>query len=162
MNDIVRIKQKNDRIFVLVCLNFLMLFILFCGMGFVIWQSSKLVQNVDIKLQKVEQVVDAMRTRIHELDTGDVMAKVMDQAVENVGQTVSASLQDNTLMAPLRNVSDRIQTTQEKLEKASETIRTASERLQNLDTDEIAQQVSYQILKGLGEGFDQAAEKRKP
>ena len=161
MSEITELRQKNDKMFVLVCLNFVMLFVLFCAMGYAIWRSIQLVEHVNDQLQKVEQGVVVLRSRIQEMDSEVVMDKVMDSAIKKIELSLSSSLKGVDMATPISNLSSKIEIAQEKLETTSERIQTVSQSLEKFDTDELAQQVSYHLLKGLGEGFTQAAESRK-
>lgn len=48
------------------------------------------------------------------------------------------------------------------IEETGQAIQGINETVKGLENEEIAKLVSYHILKGLGDGFQEAAETRKP
>jgi hypothetical protein len=62
----------------------------------------------------------------------------------------------------MTKISDKITAAQEKIEQTGAVVAGIQQTVAGLDNEAIAQQVSYHILKGLGDGFQQAAESRKP
>lgn len=160
--EIEQLKQKNDRMFVLVCLNFAMLAVIFFGSGYVLWQSATIINKLKEDLDTAELAMVEIRERLQQLDVDAAMDRVMSDATEKIKVSVSTALQESDLGSPLMELSQRVQGGQEKLEKTTEAIAEVNERLKNIETEELAQLVSYNMLKGLGEGFTEAAESRKP
>lgn len=155
MADIDHIASKSNKTFILVCINFAMLSILFCGLGFVIWQSAQLVLDLKHDLENTKQTVAEIKERVHDLDAEVVIEKVIDSAVKSIQEEVSFAISDSEAMAALADVPERVEAT-------AEAIRLINERIQELDADSIAQRVSYHMLRGMGDGFSEAAESRKP
>ena len=63
---------------------------------------------------------------------------------------------------PLEVLTLKIQSVEEKLQQTSTAIREINAELKRVGGDHFAQQVSYNLLKGLGDGLIQAAESGKP
>jgi uncharacterized protein YPO0396 len=162
MTEIENLKQKSDRTFILVCANFIMLFVLFCGLGYVVWQSAVLVGEVKDDLRKAEQAVAEMRNRIQSMDVDVMIERLTASAAEGMKASVTTAIQQSDFAGSLRNLSDRVDNAQDRLERTGESIRGIHDQLQKMDTEHLARLVSYHMLKGLGEGFNQAAEGRKP
>lgn len=160
--EIEQLKQKNDRMFVLVCLNFAMLAVIFFGSGYVLWQSATIINKLKEDLDTAELAMVEIRERLQQLDVDAAMDRVMSDATEKIKVSVSTALQESDLGSPLMELSQRVQGGQEKLEQTTAAIAEINERLKNIETEELAQLVSYNMLKGLGEGFTEAAEARKP
>ena len=86
-----------------------------------------------------------------------------EAAVGRLVETTVASIREEVRQAvseakPLSAIS----TMPESIERASAAAKDIAVTLNVLDADAIAQRVSDQVLKGLGEGLDATAEKRKP
>lgn len=162
MTEIDQLRQKSDRMFILVCANFIMLFILFCGLGYVAWQSATLVAAVEANLQQAERAVAEMRNRIEGMDVEVIIERLTASTAEGMRGSVTTAIQQSDFAASLRDLSDRVENAQNRLERTGESIREIHDRLQNINTEQMAQLVSYHLLKGVGEGFSQAAEMRKP
>lgn len=152
MDDFSASSKKQNKIFILVCLNFVLFMILFTGLGYVTWQSAALVNRLKSDLDKAEQTIAEIKNHLQHVDTN----KIVDQLVASVSNQLTESIrnvvQSSELTKPIVQASEKLATTQEMLQKTAET----------LDNQEIANRVSYQILKGLGEGFQNAAESRNP
>ena len=161
MSDITQLKQKNDRMFILICLNFSMLFVLFCGLGYVLWESNKLVNSLKSGLQTAEQTVADLKVRVQQIDVDEAMDRMMASAAGRIEESIKGALQQSDIISPLQNLSEKVENTQERLEQAGDSLREINDKLQKIDTEKMAQLVSYNMLKGLGDGFTQAAESRK-
>lgn len=155
MADMDYVASKSKNTFILVSINFAMLFILFCGMGFVVWQSAQLVLDLKHDLENTKQALADIKERVHTLDTEVVIEKVVESALVSIREEVASAVTDSETMAALADVPERVEAT-------TEAIKLINERIQDLDSEAIAQQVSYHMLKGLGDGFNEAAESRKP
>ena len=59
MAEIEQLTRQNQRTFILVCSNFVMLLILFFGFGYVVWQSISLISKVKEDLARAEHSRDA-------------------------------------------------------------------------------------------------------
>jgi chromosome segregation ATPase len=166
MTDVANIsselKKKNDRMFVLVCFNFGMLLILFCALMYVAWQSATLVGDIRAQLQQAEQSVAELRGRIQSLDAEVVMDRVMQRATDRLQTAVGDAIERSELAQPLTDLAERVDAAQQRLSTTGEAIQSISENLRDMNTEDLAQRVSYNILKGLGDGFSRAAEERKP
>lgn len=155
MSDIETLSSRSNRTFILVCANFAMLAILFLGLGFVVFQAATLVTGLKQDLARAEQQVTDLRERMEGLDAEAAMEKVIAGAVDALGDRIAQSVPDTEALSRLAGVPDTVEST-------AEAVRVLTEKVQDLDPDEIAQHVTYQTLKSLGQGFDQAAEARKP
>jgi hypothetical protein len=162
MTDIDQLSKQGDRTFILVCANFIMLFVLFCGLGYVIWRSAILIGEVQYELQKAERGVADMRNRIQDLDVDVMMQRLLGNATEAIPGSVATAIQQSDFAASVRNLSARVENTHDRLERTGASIRAIRDELPKIDTEELARLVSYQMLKGLGEGLNRAAETRKP
>lgn len=155
MNNSESMARKTNRTFILVCLNFAMLFVLFCGLGFLLWQSVSLVSQVKQDLAQAEQAVAELRQRVQAVDPQVVMDRAVQSAAEALRTEFADAVPGVAEMEALAEVPQRLAATEE-------AIRSISQSLQDLDSDEFAQRVSYHMLKGLGDGFSAAAEGREP
>jgi len=66
--------------FILVCLNFAMLAILFSGSAYVLWQSARIVNALNTDLDKARGKLAALRARLQQLDVDAAMTRVMRDA----------------------------------------------------------------------------------
>ncbi len=162
MTDITLLQQKNDRMFILICLNFAMLFILFCGLGYVLWQSNELVSDLKLKLRTAEESVAEIKERVQQIDLDTAVDRIMASAAGKIEASVKDALEQSELNRPLQNLSEKVENTQKSISQVSESLNEISNNLQNIDAEQLAQLVSYKLLKGLGEGFTEAAESREP
>ncbi len=161
MTEIDQLQKKNNRMFILVCLNFTMLVVLFCGLGYVTWRSVVLIENLETKLSNAEAAVAGFQDRIQGMDVDVVMEKVMASATEKLKDSIKNTIQQADFTDSLGDLSEKVEATREKLERTGEAIQEINTKLRNLNGEQIAQAVSYNMLKGLGDGFNQAAESRK-
>ena len=162
MTEIEQLQQQNHRTFILVGLNFIMFLILFLGLGYVAWQSSILISKLEGNLTKVEQAVERFQARIQQVDFDTVMDKALTNARDNMGDSVRAALSQSEFGSALTNLGERVDQANDRLEQIGDAVKNANKKLQEIETEQLAQLVSYNILKGLGDGFTQAAESRKP
>ena len=162
MTEIEQLQQQNHRTFILVGLNFIMFLILFLGLGYVAWQSSILISKLEGNLNKVEQAVERFQARIQQVDFDTVMDKALTNARDNMGDSVRAALSQSEFGNALTNLGERVDQANDRLEQIGDAVKNANKKLQEIETEQLAQLVSYNILKGLGDGFTQAAESRKP
>ena len=134
MPDSENLIRNTERTFRLVCLNFAMLLILFIGIGYLLWQSASLVRALQVDLASARQAV--------RLSVSEAVAR------SDFGQS-------------LADISQTVKTTADRIDGASKSIVEINKQLRAADADAIAQRVSYHILKGLGDGFTEAAESRR-
>ena len=147
--------RKTERTFYLVCANFAMLFILFTGLGLLLWQSLGLVNKLKQDLARAEQTIVELRDSVRQIDGEAVIDQAIEVAVAAVQAELTDALPDSEALAALSEVPEKLETT-------TEAIRDINEKIRDIDAQLIAQQVSYEVLKGLGDGFSVAAESRKP
>ena len=162
MAEIEQLQQQSHRTFLLVCLNFVMFLILFLGLGYVAWQSSTLISKLEMDLGKVEQAVGQFQSRIQQIDVDTMMIKVMDSTKENIEDSIKSAINQSNFSGSLGSLTEKVDTTQDRLEQIVEAVREVSGKLQKIETEQLAQAVSYNILKGLGDGFTKAAESNQP
>ena len=162
MAEIEQLQQQNHRTFILVGLNFIMFLILFSGLGYVSWQSSMLISKLETDLEKIERAVVQFQEKIQHMDLDALMGKVMESAKDNMGDSIRTALTQSDFGGSLSNLAEKVEDAQNKLERVSEAVQEANDKLQKIDTEQLAQLVSYSILKGLGDGFTNAAESNKP
>lgn len=162
MNEIEQLQQQNHRTFILVGLNFIMFLILFLGLGYVAWQSSALISKLEGDLNKVEQAVGQFQARVQQVDFDTVVDKALANARDNMGDSVSAALNQSEFSNALSNLAERVDQARDRLEHLGNAMKEVNRKLQEIETEQLAQLVSYNILKGLGDGFTRAAEAKKP
>ncbi len=156
MADIEIIQRKSEKTFILACANFAMLAILFLGLGFVIFQAATLVTGLKQDLAHAEQQLVELKERVQEeMNAEALLQKAVVAGVEAVQEELAASLPDGEAL-------EKLAVAAEKMENTAEAVEAIGKQVQDLDADVIAQAVSYHILKGLGQGLDEAAESRKP
>ena len=162
MAEIEQLQQQNHRTFLLVCLNFFMFLILFVGLGYVAWQSSTLISKLEKDLERVEQAVGQFQSRIQQIDVDTMMPKMMESAKENIEDSIKSAINQSDFFGSLGSLTAKVDAAQDRLKQIGEVVREANEKLQKIETEQLAQAVSYNILKGLGDGFTKAAESKKP
>jgi hypothetical protein len=162
MNELDQLAKSTRRTFTLACFNFAMLLVLFGGLGYVIWQSATLIGKLQRDLDRAERAVAELRARVKEADVDAALAKVVANATANLKQSLARAVAGTEVAGSLRNMSAKLETTQGKLDQTSASVRQLGEKLQSLDTERLAQLISYNMLKGLGRGFERAAEAGKP
>lgn len=162
MTEMEKLQQQNQRTFLLIILNFIMFLILFFGLGYVAWQSSTLISRMEGNLEKVEQAVVQFRDRLQHMDVDTLTGKVVESTKQNMGDSIRTALNESDFSGSLSDLSQKVENAQASLEHISKTVQEANEKLQKIDTEQLAQLVSYNMLKGLGDGLSNAAEARKP
>jgi hypothetical protein len=155
MSELSHLERQGERTFKLVCANFAMLFILFAGLFFIVWQALSLVSTLKADLARAEESVAQLRERMETMDAEVVIDRAVGIAVASMKEELAAAIPNGDTLKALAGVP-------EQLEATSEALQAISEKVQDLDAEKIAQQVSYELLKGLGDGFNEAAETRKP
>jgi cell division protein FtsL len=155
MADIETIQKKSEKTFIIVCANFAMLAILFLGLGFVIFQAATLVTVLKQDLARAEQQVVELKDRVQEMSAEAVIEKAVATGMETFREEMAESMPGSEALEKLAAVP-------EKLDATAEAVQAINEMVQDLDSDAFAQRLSYNILKGLGQGFEDAAESRKP
>lgn len=162
MSELVQLEKKQNRIYILVCINFLLFMILFAGLGFVTWQSAALVSRLNKNLGKAEQTIVELQSRFQNMDTDIIVKRLVSNASEQLGESIRTTLKNTNFAQPIAEISDKIAETQEMVEKGGEAMQMVQEKMSHLDNDEIAKRVSYHVIKGLGDGFQKAADDRLP
>jgi len=162
MSDLDQIQKKQNQTFILVCVNFVLFMILFAGLGYVSWQSATLVNRLKGDLDKAEQAIAEIQNRFQDIDTDVIVDRLVATVSEHLSESIKNVVQGSELTVPLREASEKLAATQEVIEETGEAIQAIQETVKGVDNEEIAKLVSYHILKGLGDGFQEAAESRKP
>ena len=162
MTEIDQLQQQNHRTFVLVVINFVMFLVLFFGLGYVAWRSSTLISKLETDLEKVERAVVQFQNRIQDMDFDALMSKVIGSTKENIANSMKTALKESEFSTSVGKLAQKVENAQDKLERIGEAVGEANDKLRKIDTEQLAQAVSYHMLKGLGDGFTNAAEARKP
>lgn len=162
MSDFEQLQKKQNQTFILVCINFALFMILFAGLSYVSWQSAMLVNRLKGDLDKAEQTITDLQSRFQNMDTDRIVERLVTTATEQLGESIRKVVQDSDLTGSVMQVSEKLGATHDMIAETGEAIQGIHETVKGLETEEMAQLVSYQILKGLGNGFQEAAESRKP
>ena len=162
MSELIQLQKKQNKVYILVCINFLLFMILFTGLGFVTWKSATLVSRLNTTLGKAEQTIAELQSRFQNMDTDVIVERLVNTASEQLGDSIRTTLKNTDLAQPLSEISDKIASTQEMVDKSGEAIQRVQEKMTHLDNDEIAKRVSYHVIKGLGDGLQKVAEDRLP
>ena len=165
MSELVQLQKKQNSIYILVCINFLLFMILFAGLGFVTWQSATLVSRLNKNLGKAEQTIVELQSRFEKLDPDMIVERLVNKASEQLGESLRTTLKGTDfvqLRLPIAEISNKIVLTQEMIGKSGEAMQKMQEKLSHLNNDEIAKRVSYHVIKGLADGFQKAADDRLP
>lgn len=157
-----QLQKKQNQTFILVCINFALFMILFAGLGYVSWQSAMLVNRLKGDLDTAEQAITDLQSRFQNMDTDAIVERLVTSATEQLGESITRMVEDSDLTGQVMQVSEKLGTTQDMIAETGEAIQGIQETVQELDTEEMAQLVSYQVLKGLGDSFQNAAESHKP
>jgi uncharacterized protein YoxC len=155
MNDTLSSNRKSRWLFILVCANFTMLAVLFIGLGILLYQSISMVDSLKSDLQRAEESVAQLRKQVEQIEPEAAVGRLVETAVGSIREEVRQVVSEFESLSALS-------TMPESIERASVAADDIAETLSGLDANAIAQRVSYEVLKGLGEGLDAAAEKRKP
>ena len=162
MTDFERLHSKQTKIFILVCTNFVLFLVLFSGLGYVTWQSAALVHQLQKDLDRAEQTIGNLRDRIQQVDIEVITDRLVTTASKQIGESIRGVVQAPDIMDPIVQATEKLAATQEMIMETGEAIQGIHEKVKGLDNEEIAQLVAYHTLKGLGDGFQKAAESRKP
>lgn len=162
MSDFSQLQKKQNQTFILVCINFVLFMLLFTGLGYVSWQSATLVNRLKGDLDRAEQAITELQSRFQNMDTDVIVERLVTAATEQLGESIRNVVQDADLAGPVVQASEKLSATHDMIVETGEAIQGIHETVKGLDTEEMAQMVSYHILKGLGDGFQEAAASRKP
>ena len=162
MKDLGQQQKRQDQIFILVCINCVLFMVLFTGLGYVIWQAATLVNKLKGNLDRAEQRVVELQERFRNMEMDVLLEKLVSKASEKLEKSIRAVVQDSEFIAPLNRISQKMTATHDMVVQTGDAIHEIHETVKKLDNEEIAQLVSYHILKGLGDGFQKAAETSKP
>jgi len=162
MNELSQFKKKQNQIFILVGINFLLFMVLFAGLGYVTWQSAVLVNRLKANLDQAEQAIAGMQERFRNMDMDALVDNLVATASERIDHSIRNVIEKADFSEALARASEKMEATQAVLAKTGKALEGMHETVQGIDNDEIARRVSYHILKGLGNGFQQAAETRRP
>lgn len=162
MKDLGRLQKRQDQIFVLVCVNCVLFMVLFTGLGYVIWQSATLVNGLKGDLDRAEQRVVELQERFRNMEMDGLLEESVAKASERLEKSIRTVIQDSEVTAPLNRISQKMTATHDMIVQTGDTIHEIQETVKRLENKEIAQLVSYHILKDLGDGFQKAAETGKP
>jgi hypothetical protein len=91
-----------------------------------------------------------------------LMDRVVASARESIGESIKTSISESEIGGSLNDLAGKVEDAQTKLEDTGESLKAVNEKLQEIDTEKLAQLVSYYMLQGLAEGFASAAEANKP
>ena len=155
MTETTSSNRQSRWLFALVCANFTMLAVLFIGLGILIFQSVSLVGSLRSDLQRAEESVAQLRERVAGIEPDAAVERIVAAALGRIRDEVRQAVTESEPLAALSTVPESI-------ERASAAADQIAVTLKDLDADAIAQRVSYDLLKGLSEGLDAAAEKRRP
>lgn len=142
MSDVSKMHGRQRHTLILLWVNFLLFMVLFAGLGFLILQSVALVGDLREDLANAQAAVADMQVRLRNMDTEAVMQRLLASATDQLDATIRSAVEDSDLGETM------------------ESIRRASESLEGLDPQELADRVSVTILLGLSDAFADAAESR--
>ena len=162
MNEINQLQKKQNQTLILVIINFLLFMVLFAGLGYVAWQSAVLVNRLQADLERAEEAIAGMQARFRNMDMDALADNLTASASERIDQSLGNAIQEADLSGPLARATDKMEATQAMIENTGQTLKGVHDALKGIDNEEIARLVAYHILKGLGDGFQQAAEARNP
>lgn len=162
MSEMMQLQKKQNRIYILVWLNFLLFMILFAGLGFVTWKSATLVSRLNTDLGKAEQTIGELQSRFQNIDTDVIVERLVATASEQLSASLRTTLQNTDFIQPVAEISEKIAMTQEMIGKSGDAMQLIQAKMSHLDNDEIAKRVSYHVIKGLGDGLQRAADDHLP
>jgi len=162
MSDFEQLQKKQNKTFILVFINFSLFMILFAGLGYVTWQSATLVNRLKGDLDRAEQTIAQLQSRFQQMDTDVIVDRLVAAASERIGESIREVVQGPHVTGAIVQASEKMAATHDMIEQNVQAIQGIHESVQGLGNEEIAELVSYQILKGLGDGFQEAAETREP
>ncbi|BHH82209.1 hypothetical protein [Desulforhopalus sp. 52FAK] len=158
MSEILLLQKKQDRTFLLVCINFLLFMVLFAGFGIVVWKSATLVSRLSSDLTRAEETIGQLHQRFQAMDTTQLVDRIAQNASQQLGESIQSSLSGVDLSTPITNLSDKVVVTQEMLEKSGETLQAINTNVAQLDNDVIARKVADYVLQGLRQGVNSSAQ----
>lgn len=132
------------------------------ALGFVAWQSAKLISELKRDLAEAEQAVGQLRQRIEHTNVDALMDKVMAGARESIETSINTKISQSDFGASFTHLSRKVENSRAELEQISQSVQEVNDKLQKLDTAQLAQLASYYVLIGLGEAFTDAAEAKRP
>lgn len=157
-----QLHRKQNQMFILTVINFVLFVIMFTGIGVLTWQALTLVNKLKITLEKTEQTVAHLQHTLREFDT-DLLAKnIIGKTTERLSQSLERTVTATDYMEPMTRVAKKLDATQQSIEETGTALQEIRSKVQDLDNEEIARRISYNILKGLGDGFQEAAESHNP
>lgn len=149
MSDFDQLHKKQNRIFLVVIVNFLLFMILFTGAGFVIWQSATLVNRLSSDLTKAEETIGGLQERMQAMDTSTMMDRLTQNATDQLRESIRSSLADVDFAQPMSQLSDTLVVTQDMLLQSGNALQGINENVTRLDNDVIARKVADYVLQGL-------------
>ncbi len=162
MSDFEQLQKKQNKTFILVFINFSLFMILFAGLGYVTWQSATLVNRLKGDLDRAEQTIAQLQSRVQDMDTNVIVDRLVTTASIQIGESIKEVVQGLNITEPIVQASEKLAATHDMIEQNVQAIQGIHETVKGLGNEEIAALVSYQILEGLGDGFKEAAETRRP
>ena len=151
MSDFNQLQKKQNRMFLVVCVNFLLFMILFTGAGAVIWQSAALINRISSDLTKAEDTISRLQERMQAMDTSAMMASLTQNATDELRESIQSSLADGDFAQPMNKLSETLIVTQDMLAQSGNTLQGIHESVARLDNDVIARKVADYVLQGLRE-----------
>jgi len=151
MSEMLQMQKKQDRIFLLVCINFLFFMILFVGFGVVLLKSASLINRLSSDLAKAEETITQLQQKFQAIDTAQLVDQITENATNKLGESIDRSLAGVDLSRPIIQLSDKIVVTQQMLEKSGNTLSEINANVTQLDNDVIARKVAGYVLQGLRE-----------
>ena len=162
MNELSTLQSRQNYTLILVCANFVMFVVLFSAFGYVAWQSAAFVNRLKGDVEKAEQTIVELRAQIQQIDTGVMVDRIVASATDHLNASISDAVQRSDFAAPITHASEKIAATEELMKDTGMAIQGIHETIKGVNNEEIARLVSYHVLKGLGEGFQHAAESHRP
>jgi hypothetical protein len=162
MSDFEQLMKKQNKTFILVFINFALFMILFAGMGYVSWQSAALVNRLKGDLDRAEQAIAQLQSRFQQMDTDVIVDRLVATASKRISESIKEVVQGPDVTGQIVQASEKLAATHDMIEQNVQAIQGIHETVKGWDNEEIAKLVSYQILKGLGDGFQEAAATGKP
>ena len=96
------------------------------------------------------------------MEMDGLLKKSVSKASERLEKSIKTAVQDSEVTVPLNRISQQMTATHDMIMQTRDTIHEIHEAVKRVDNKEIAQLVSYHILKDLGDGFQKATETGKP
>ena len=157
-----QLNHRQNRTLQLTIVNFVLFLVLFSVLVYVSWQSSMLVDRINDNITRAETAIASVQTRIGELEDGELLDRAITRISENLRESISVAVADSPGLTGLRNISERVQEIGTTATQTAEAVQAVSEKIVSLDGEALADRVAYNLLKGMGEGFNKAAEARNP